>query len=171
MIIEDIRSDLPEAGPASVCPPTSAQGFTLVEVLIAIVILTFGLLAAGQLLCVAMGSASLARSKGSAAVAAQNKLETLADLYRQDPNGVDLSIGSHGPQQVQVLNPANSRILNRYEIAWQVATVPDPRAGKILKAKQVTVTVTPINSAGAQNLRAGLNKVVSVSSIFSVRAE
>ncbi len=149
----------------------ASEGFTLIEMLIALVILTFGLLAAGQLLAAAMGSASLARSKGSAATAAQNRLEYLADLYRQSPAASDLTVGSHGPIQSQVLNPINGRVLNRFNISWTVATVSDPRAGKTLFARQVTVTVTPINSAGAVNNRAGLNKVVSVGTIFSLRAE
>ncbi len=148
----------------------SDGGFTLVEMLIAIIILTFGLLAAGQLLMVAMGSSSLSRSKGGAASAAANKVEFLADLYRQNPNAADLTTGSHGPEVVQILNPINNRVLNRFNVNWTVATVPDPRAGKNLNARMVTVTATPIDGSGASHNMAGLNKTVSVSSIFSVRA-
>ncbi len=168
MSMAEHKAPAPSSGALQVSP---SEGFTLVEMLIAIVILTFGLLAAGQLLAVAMGSASLARSKGSAATAAQNQLEFLADLYRQNPAAGDLSVGSHGPVQIQVLNPANSRVLNRFNVSWVVATVPDPRAGRTLNAREVTVTVTPINGAGAVNNKAGLNKVVNVSTIFSLRAE
>ena len=145
------------------------EGFTLVEMLVALCILTFGLLAAAQPIYVALASTTLARSKGGATVAAQNQLELLADLYRRDPNATDLSVGSHGPVQVQVVNPVNSSVLNRYNVAWAVATVPDPRAGRNLNARQVTVTVTPIGSGTSANNRALLNKVVNMSAVFSVR--
>jgi hypothetical protein len=132
-------------------------------------ILTFGLLAAGQLMFVAASGTTLARSKGAAAVVAQNKLDFLADAYRQNPDGADLTLGSHGPEQVQVLNPNDSTVANRFNVAWTVSTVPDPRVGKVLKAKQVTVTVTPITSTDAINMRTSLNKVLIVTAIFSPR--
>jgi len=145
----------------------SRDGLTLVETLIAILILSFGLLATGQMMYVAMGSASLSRSKSSAAVVAQNRIDSLADLYRQNPSAADLTIGNHGPQQVQVANPVDGTVLNRYNVSWTVSNVSDPRAGMVIQATQVTVTVTPINTAGITNNRASLNKVVSVTAIFS----
>ncbi len=146
----------------------SEGGFTLVEMLISLIILTFGLLAAGQLMAVAMGSASLARSKGSAAVVARDRLEALADLYRQDSSAVDLALGNHGPVQVQVMNTVDNNVMNRYDVAWNVSVVPDAR-GKVLSARIVRVTVTPITAAGGVNSRTSLNKIVSMSAIFSPR--
>lgn len=145
----------------------SEDGLTLVETLIAVFILSFGLLAAGQLMYAALGSASLARSKASAAIQAQNKLEYLADLYRQNSSASDLSAGSHGPQQAQFRNPVDGTTLNRYNVSWTVGTVPDPREGKVLSAKKVTVTITPIDAGNNINTRVFLNKVVSVTAIFS----
>jgi prepilin-type N-terminal cleavage/methylation domain-containing protein len=148
----------------------SAAGFTLVEMMIAMVVMTFGLLAAGQMMYSALASASLARSKGSAAIVAQDKLEFLADLYRQNSLDAALTDGDHGPEQVQIQNPSNSQTLNRFNVSWTVIAVPDPRAGVVLKAKKVTVTVTPIRTDSATaNLRNGLNKVVNVTAIFSSR--
>ncbi len=148
--------------------PDSAAGFTLVEMLISLIVLTFGLLAAGQMIFVAMSAQSLARSKGTASMVAQDRLESLADLYRQNPAAAELTVGAHGPIQVQVTNPTNARILNRYDVAWNVAVVPDAR-GKVLSARAVHVTVTPINAAGAVNKKASLNKVINVTAIFSPR--
>jgi prepilin-type N-terminal cleavage/methylation domain-containing protein len=148
--------------------PGSEGGFTLIEMLIALLIMTFGLLAAGQLMLVAMGSASLARSKGSAAVVAQDRLEFLSDLYRQSASAADLTVGDHGPLQVNVQNTTDNSVLNRFRVAWNVSVVPDAR-GKTLAARLVRVTVTPSDAAGAANNRVLLNKVVSVSSIFSPR--
>ena len=144
-------------------------GFTLIEMLIALLILTFGLLAAGQLMYVAAASASLARSKSAAAMVAQNKLEYLADLFRQNASAADLTTGTHGPEQVQINNPLGGNALNRFNIAWTVSIVSDPRAGKVLAAKQVTVTVTPLGAGTSVNSKRMLNKIISVTAIFSAR--
>jgi prepilin-type N-terminal cleavage/methylation domain-containing protein len=145
------------------------DGFTLVEMMIAMFILTFGLLAVGQMIYVAVGSASLARSQGNAVVVAQDKLESLADSYRQNPNTPDLSIGRHGPVLVQVVNPTENYTLNNFRVDWVVSNVPDPRVGVVLAARQVLVTVTPIGSNTNPHLVPFLNKVVSIACIFSVR--
>jgi prepilin-type N-terminal cleavage/methylation domain-containing protein len=142
-----------------------AHGFTLIETLIALVIMAFGLLAAGQLIYIAEASASLSRSKGSAAVVAQDKVEYLSELYSRDPSTADLTDGNHGPEQVQIISPATNHILNRYSVSWIVTTVPDPRAGKVLKAKMVVVTVTPVDSNAIRNYQAFLNKIVTVTAI------
>jgi prepilin-type N-terminal cleavage/methylation domain-containing protein len=150
---------------------TSAAGFTLIEMLIALVIMTAGLLSAGQLMYVAMASASLARSKGTAATVASDKLEFLADVFRRNRLDASLTDGDHGPEHVQVTNPNTGTALNRFRVQWTVSTVPDPRAGKVLQAKLVRVTVTPVRGADTTNNRMGLNKVVSISSIFGPRAQ
>jgi prepilin-type N-terminal cleavage/methylation domain-containing protein len=148
----------------------SADGFTLVEMLIAILILAFGLLTAGQMIYASMASMSLARSKGGAAVVAQNKLQFLSDLYSRNQAAADLTLGNHGPEIVQITNPAdNNNVLNRLQVAWTVSDVVDPRAGKSLKALQVIVTVTPVNNADVANRKAFLNKIVTVGAVFSPR--
>ena len=144
-------------------------GFSLIETLIALIVLTFGLLAAGQLIFIAASSASLARSKGSAAVVAQDKIHALSDLYSRNPDNPDLTPGDHGPEHVQVVAPATNTVLNRFRISWSVAPVPDPRAGKAIKARLVTVTVTPADEHGALHYRPALNKTVTVSAVFSAR--
>ena len=144
-----------------------SQGFSLVETLMAMFIMTFGLLAAGQIMYVAMSSSSLARSKGNAALVAQNTLEILGDLFRKNPLAADLSIGNHGPEQVRIANPGAGSAMNLFNVTWNVDLVADPRAGKTLKAKQVRVTVTPASSDANSNNHPGMNKVVSVTSIFS----
>jgi hypothetical protein len=132
-------------------------------------ILTFGLLAAGQMIYVALSCASLARSQGSAAVVAQGKLAFLADLYSRDPNVEDLSVGGHGPEQVEIVNPAAHGVLNRYRVTWTVSAVSDPRTNRVLNARLVLVTVTPIDAATSAHFRASLNKIVTVPAVFSPR--
>jgi prepilin-type N-terminal cleavage/methylation domain-containing protein len=143
------------------------QGFSLIEMMLALIILTFGLLATGQLLYVAASSNSLARSKGTAALAAQSVLESLDALYRQNPLAADLVPGSHGPRQTIVSNPVEGTVLNRYEVRWTVENVPDPRPLKMLNARRVRATVTPVQSDGTANVRPGMNKILNITTIFS----
>jgi len=143
------------------------QGFTLIEIMIALTLLAFGLLATGQLLYVAASSSSLARSKSTAGIAAQNMLEFLGDAYRQNPSATDLSLGAHGPVQTMVANPTDESILNRFDVSWTVNSVPDPRPGKIIKAREVRITVAPVRDGGADNSRIGLNKILNVTTILS----
>jgi type II secretory pathway pseudopilin PulG len=148
---------------------SGTQGFGLIEIMAAIVVLTFGLLAAGQLMVVSVGAGSLARSKGTAAIAAQDKLECLSDLHHRTPGAMDLAPGAHGPEQIQVLNPVNQKALNHYSVEWIIAKVPDPRPGKILNAILASVTVVPVHSGGANNEKPLLNKSVNVTTVFSPR--
>ena len=146
-------------------------GFSLVELMIATFILTLGLLEAAQMIYVAMCSASLARSKGAVAVVANDKLEFLADLYSGNRGAPELTLGGHGPDLVAIVNPANGTILNRFQVTWQVSAVADPRPGKNLAARQVTVTVGPIDAANKPNYKAYLNKSAIVAGIFSPRCK
>ena len=76
-------------------------GFTLIEMMIALLILSIGLLATGQLIFAALSSSSLARSKGNAALAAHYKLEFLGDLCRRNPDAFELSPGNHYPMTIR----------------------------------------------------------------------
>jgi hypothetical protein len=144
-------------------------GFGLIEILMALLIMTFGLLAVSELIYLTAGAGSLARSKGTAAIAAQNKLEFLSDLYKRDPDSAELSAGAHGPEQTESLNPITGVALNRFEVTWSISNVPDPRPGKALHAKLVSIRVTPVRSGGAVNTKSSLNKVLNMSSIISGR--
>lgn len=143
------------------------QGFSLIEMMLALIILTFGLLTAGQLLYVAASSCSLARSKGTATVAAQTVLESLASLYDHNPLAADLALGAHGPRQTVVVNPIDGTVLNRYDVNWKVENVSDPRPGKALDARRVQATVTPVQIGGTENIRPGFNKALNIVTLFS----
>jgi prepilin-type N-terminal cleavage/methylation domain-containing protein len=145
----------------------NVQGFSLIEMMIALSIIAFGLLAASQLLYVAAGSNSLARSKSAAALAAQNNLEFLGALYRQDPSAADLALGYHGPRSYEVVNPAQATVLNRYAVEWMVESIPDPRPGATPNAKRVRTTVTPVANDGTANIHPGLNKILNITTVFS----
>lgn len=150
---------------------TAPEGFSLIESLMAILILAFGFMFVGPMMFDAIQSTTLARSKDTAGFAATNQLETLARLYKADANDANLTIGNHGPVQVEIVNPADNSKLNRYSVAWTVAPVPDARAGKVLRAVQVTATVTPIGSGTAANITVRQNKVLNVTTILSYRGQ
>jgi prepilin-type N-terminal cleavage/methylation domain-containing protein len=147
--------------------PESDHGFSLVEMLVAIVVLTLGLLSAGQLFYAAMASSSLARSKGNAACVAQSKLETLSDLYRRNPELPALSVGDHGPEHVTIINPIDNHELNEFSVTWNIGPLPDPPTGRDLKARQLVVTVTPTDDAARANTVPSQNKVVNLCCIVS----
>jgi prepilin-type N-terminal cleavage/methylation domain-containing protein len=147
--------------------PRTIRGFSLIELMLAITVLTIGLLAVSQLFFIAASSSSLSGAKGSAAIAAQDMLESLADRYYRNPAVEDLALGNHGPRQLEVTNPADGTIVNRYTISWVVNSVSDPRPGKAVDAKRVSVTITPIKAGGAENNRPPFNKTLSVATLFS----
>jgi prepilin-type N-terminal cleavage/methylation domain-containing protein len=144
-------------------------GFTLVEMLVALIILSFGLLAAGQLTCLALDSRILARSKALAAIVAQSKIEFLSDRFQSDPEDPDIQSGAHGREVVTVVDPGATIDLNRFAVSWELTHVEDTRPAKVLRARKVTVTVTPIGMADKANLKAWKNKAVSMTSVFSSR--
>ncbi len=142
------------------------NGFSLIETMFALAILTFGLLAISPLIYMTVRSGSLARSQSTAGIAAQNKLAVLAEVYRRNPSAEDLTLGGHGPEKFQVVNPNNGSILNQYEIHWNISQVSDPRPGRIPDARLVRITVTPIRPDGTGNSRPGFNKILHSSTIF-----
>lgn len=146
------------------------NGFTLLETLIVLLILSFGLMAAGQLLYLAVGCATLAGSKGSAILLADSKLAFLVDLNGRDRNAADLSPGSHGPELIEVCNPKTRRVMSRFEITWTIEPMADPRPGKTIPARQIRVVAVPVDAAGKRHFVAFMNKVASISSVISSRS-
>ncbi len=148
----------------------SVGGFTLVEVLMALMIVAIGLLALGQEVTIGMSSASLARSKAAGALTAQSKLDQLENLYTRDPENEAISPGSHGPEPVETLDPVEGRLIARSAVDWVVSAVPDPRPGRVLELVRVTVNVKPVNSDDTLNVKTPMNKTVTMTSILGRRA-
>jgi prepilin-type N-terminal cleavage/methylation domain-containing protein len=143
-------------------------GFSLIESLMAVLILTIGFMFVGPMMVNSIGSTTLARSKSTAGLAAAQILDSLALKYKANAANADLTVGTHGPTQVAVTNPIDSNIVNRYSVGWTVSTVVT--SGKTLKAVQVTATATPIGSTGTStNNKVGQNKIISITTIFSLR--
>jgi prepilin-type N-terminal cleavage/methylation domain-containing protein len=147
------------------------HGFSLIEMMVALLVLSSGLLAVGQMLFVAASAGSLTRAKESAAAAAQGRVESLASLYSQDPLCAELAPGSHGPQQIEIPNPVDGTILNKYSVFWNVDSVPDQRPDQELNAKLISVTIAPIHEGGETNIQPWQNKTVNVSTILSEKTQ
>lgn len=148
----------------------NGQGFSLIESMIALLILTFGLLATGQVLFTAARLGHLARSKNSAVIAAQNTLEFLSDLYQRNSAAEELAPGSHGPIQNELMNPVNNNALNRYNISWSSELIPDSYPDRSVQGRILSVRVTPILSAGHETSASMLSKIVTVSVLISPEA-
>ena len=113
------------------CRQKREKGFTMLEVLVAISILSFGLLSLASMQVAAINGNSGANRLTEATTWAQDKLE---DLMALPGTHADLSDGNHGPVTAASGN-------NNYTIDWNVVDNVNP-GDPIDNAKLVTVTVT-----------------------------
>ena len=107
------------------------KGFTLLEVMIAIAILTFGILAVASMQTSSIYGNSVANRLTEGTSWAGDKMEELLTISYTDAN---LSSGKHGPETVM-------SGVNRYEVSWKVIDNVNP-SDPLINAKLITVTVT-----------------------------
>ena len=107
------------------------KGFTLLEVMIAIAILSFGILAVASMQTSSMYGNSLANRLTEGTSWAGNKMEELLTIPDTD---AQLSIGTHGPETVM-------SGVSRYDVNWEVIDSVDP-SNPLADAKLIIVTVT-----------------------------
>ncbi|MBI4454909.1 MAG: prepilin-type N-terminal cleavage/methylation domain-containing protein [Acidobacteria bacterium] len=126
-----------------------ARGFTLLESMIALLILTTGLLGLAQLFVLAIHQNSYARQNTMAISAAEDKMEDLKNQYNYElaTGGIssDLSVGSHGPVTITISGSSGTNQGSyQYMLNW---TVSNP-AGK---EKEITLTATPVSQNVKEN--------------------
>jgi len=125
------------------------RGFTLLECVVAIFILTVGLLGLAQLFVLAINQNSYGRQNSMAVSVAMDRLEMLRTEYNSDlatnATSPDLSVGSHGPvtANVAAATGTNQGTFD-YKVSWSVTN-------PIGKEKSVAVTVQPGSSNVKQN--------------------
>ena len=107
------------------------KGFTLLEVMIAISILSFGILAIASMQTSSIYGNSVANRLTEGTSWAGNKMEELLTIPDTD---VGLSSGTHGPETVM-------SGVNRYDVNWEVIDSVDP-SDPLADAKLIIVTVT-----------------------------
>jgi type IV pilus assembly protein PilV len=105
-------------------------GFTLIEVMIAIAVLTIGLLAIGSVQISAINGNSTGKMTSQAAMFAADQLERL--LAIDDFNDAQLANGASGQRQDEE---------NAYTISWTIANTATANT------RLITVTVTSANPA------------------------
>lgn len=109
----------------------SEKGFTLLEVMIAIFILTFGILVVASMQTSSIHGNSVANKLTEGTSWAGNKMEELLTIPDTD---AQLSSGIHGPET------AMSGLI-RYDVNWEVIDSVDP-SNPLEDAKLIIVTVT-----------------------------
>jgi len=145
------------------CKTSQEKGFTLVECMFALVILSISCLALAQLMGVATRQNAFARYNTMAAEVAQMKLEELRTKYHNEleteTSDTDLTAGSHpsgspGYQLVTLDEPTYSNLGDsQFQVTWTVTVVGEQ--------KTITVTVDP------QVQNELMNATLSLSTIFS----
>lgn len=115
---------------------SNERGFTLVEALVAAIVLTIGLVAVAELLAVSLRMHMLGRESTTATRLAQDKFEELmkvnwaTDLRMSDNTGTD-TLASNVANKFDAPNPMYTR-------RWSVAPGPNTRL------RTVTVRVVPV---------------------------
>ena len=104
------------------------KAFTLIEVMIAVSILTVGLLAVGAMQISAIRGNDFSNNTSAALILAEEKMET---LLHTDYNDSELNDGAHGPETVDEAGQAGGSF-NR---TWTVDTYSNP------DYKEITMTV------------------------------
>lgn len=115
------------------------EGWTLVEVLVAVLILTVGLLAGGAMQISAIHGNSMAGNTTIALTLASRKME---DLLNRNYSDSQLDAGAHGPEQVSDSGAAGSGFYRR---TWNVID-SSSLSGDWPEVKQITVTVAGENN-------------------------
>lgn len=122
------------------------QGFTLVELLVALTILSFGLLAVASLLLTAVTLNTLGRSTNDVLAHTRNKIEVLKTLPSTD---AQRNVGGSLTSDVS----GYSDTVGNYKRRWQIAAGPG-------LTRSYTVTVIPLTTDARRN------KTVTLTTIF-----
>ena len=125
------------------------RGFSLIEAMVALLILTISLLALAQLMFVSLDKSQFANYDTKAIHLAQAKVEELRNLFgwqiSSGQDASDLTAGSHGPETI-ALQAAGETLQGQrnFQVSWQVTNLAGGR-------KSVAVTVAPVIANPRQN--------------------
>jgi Tfp pilus assembly protein PilV len=126
----------------------SQEGIGLLDSMIALVVLSIGLLALVQLMGTALNQSAFTQNNTMATALVQEKIEELRTVYTREletqSSSADLTDGSHGPQTVTLSSPNDSNMGDRlFRVSWNVNI-----SGK---QKTVTGTVEPVVNNARQS--------------------
>ncbi len=144
--------------------PKSRDGFSLIEVMIAIVILTVGLLSLAQMMVVATNANALAGRMTASAGLAKQQLELLkaAPFYTNPANpsvaamnplllsGGDLDANEVGYFQLYNADgqPVNPGAGSLFVVRWQIDRLVEPKGSMPLAMLRITVCCLPSSESG-----------------------
>jgi len=125
------------------------DGFSLLEALIAMSLLTISLLALAQLMLVSLDKTEFAKYDTKAINLAQAKLEELRTQFgweiQTGQSASELAAGSHGPETITFDLPENTiQGIRFFQVSWAVT---DLASGQ----KTVSVSVSPQNGNPLQS--------------------
>jgi len=125
-------------------PIETNRGFTLLETIVAVILISIGLLMTAHLMVVAIEMHEATESDIKGIQLAQAKLEILKAQFSQSILGGDtpmeLTEGTHGPESLWIQTAGdNTQSHLYYDVTWDVVNLA---GGK----KQVTLTVKPTNA-------------------------
>ena len=125
-------------------PRSDERGFTLVEAMVSMVILTIGLVALAELLAVTMRLQQLGRNETSAVRLAEDLMDQLRSAYFGEVGtevGIDPRIVVGGSLTANVANYNDT--VPGYRRRWLVVAGPASAAGAVPNLRQITVRVIP----------------------------
>ena len=132
-------------------PAVPMAGFTLIEVMIAVVILMFGLLVVGSMQISAIRGNYMSGNTSMAISLAGEKMEDI--LNRRDYSGdPDLTAGNHGPEAISKTGVEGTGGL--YSRRWTVTNETSPTR------KSVVITVSWENNRHQVSIASIKNQVV-----------
>ena len=124
--------------------PSNERGFTLIEVLIAFVLLTVALVSMAELMAITLRMQQLGRNQTAAARMAQDKIDEL--MTQNFTTSAQVSIG--GSLTADVANhfdvPTLNGVVQPYRRRWTVAAGPADPGVAANSVRILTVRVTPI---------------------------
>ena len=124
--------------------PSNERGFTLIEVLIAFVLLTVALVSMAELMAITLRMQQLGRNQTAAARMAQDKIDEL--MSQNFTTNAQVSIG--GSLTADVANhfdvPTLNGVVQPYRRRWTVAAGPADPGVAANAVRILTVRVTPI---------------------------
>lgn len=138
---------------------TRQSGFTLLEAMIALSILSVGLLGLAQLFVVAINQNAYSRNNTMGTSVALDRLEDLRNRFNNEiATGVassDLTVGAHPAVRVDVANPTDT--MGGTVGFWASWTVTSPAANR----KEVTISIVPVN------VNTRRNRTITMTSYFA----
>ena len=127
-------------------PSNNDRGFTLIEVLIAMVILTVALVSMAELMAITLRMQQLGRNQTLAMRLAQDKVD---ELMSRNFTFADLAVG--GSLTADVANhfdvpPAGTAANLQYRRRWFVETIASDHGAPADSLRRVTVRVLPLRN-------------------------